>query len=267
MRCDFPTVQLQNVWDYVAPPGKSYCAVMPCDTCGYLFPDTTVVTREVIGPHADLHLFHAGADDGSRVRGERTLVWVCEHCIADGDICQEACLLSYRTKWRQSPTDGAYWGRRAPRSHSVTSALLRENPSRELLERSLAALYVRREVAHGFGLQAKTEVNRFADFGPAECLHDELFYKNGYDVPLPHFLQEVNRAAWLGCEVSAMHPRNRVDEAMLQRERRYAGASRAAREAAEAGAPVSERQRQELAVEAAALDRMRAMREWVSAPS
>ena len=54
-----------------------------------------------------------------------------------------------------------------------------------------------------------------------------------------------------------MHPRNRVDEATLQRERRYAGASRAASEAAEAGAPESERQGHELAVEATELPRFK----------
>ena len=77
-----------------------------------------------------------------------------------------------------------------------------------------------------------SKVNRFADLGPAECLHDELFYKNGYDVPLPHFLQEVNRAAHLGTAVSALPLRDLVDEHLLQGERLYAVARRAARKAA-----------------------------------
>ena len=47
--------------------------VLPCQHCGYLFPESTVVSQ--LG--------------SSRVAG-RSFVWSCEHCEADGGLCAEA---------------------------------------------------------------------------------------------------------------------------------------------------------------------------------
>ena len=70
------------------------------------------------------------------------------------------------------------------------------------LERSLAALYGRRELAR----QADCP-SRICTYPGQKSwqIHDELFYKQGYDLPCPECLTVAGRAKWsriLGSELS-----------------------------------------------------------------
>ena len=83
--CHFRACDLYNAWDYVCPSGQRYPVHMPCQHCGYLFPGSNVVLQP-----------------GSSLSAGRSFVWTCEDCEADGGLCAEACMVSYRTKWRKS---------------------------------------------------------------------------------------------------------------------------------------------------------------------
>ena len=99
-------------------------------------------------------------------------------------------------KWRQAPDQQLAWGRRyatTDRQVMVASGYLESMN----LGRSVAALYGRREVARMLGCRAG-DVNPYGDPGDSWQLHDELFFRRGYDVPLPYFMENRNRAAWLG---------------------------------------------------------------------
>ena len=69
-------------------------------------------------------------------------------------------------------------------------------------QRSIAALYERRRVAQQYGCFA--EVGLYYLPGEKWKQHDELFYKFGFDVPLPRFVQNEDRAAWLRMPVAEL---------------------------------------------------------------
>ena len=89
-----------RLWSDVAPAARGVhetSMVMSCSTCGYLFPDTSVYIGR-----------------GHQWNREGAFVWTCMYCLDDGGLCREACVLSYRTKWRQIPDDHASWAARYP---------------------------------------------------------------------------------------------------------------------------------------------------------
>ena len=101
--------------------------------------------------------------------------------------------MSYRTKWRRHPTDHFYWERRYA---SKTPGVFKEGitiRNVRLFNKSLEALYARREVAKDLDIHGG-DLNRYGDPGPSWQIHDELFFKQGYEVPLPQFLQNCCRA-------------------------------------------------------------------------
>ena len=71
-------------------------------------------------------------------------------------------------------------------------------------------------------------MNRYADFGDKWLLHDEIFYRHGYDVPLPYFMQNAHRAAWLRIPESALSERGCVSEQEINGYRAAAKKRRAA---------------------------------------
>ena len=82
--------------------------------------------------------------------------------------------------------------------------------------RSIAALYERRQVAQQYGCVAS--VNMYYDVAIHKeqwKMHDELLYKHGFDVPLPKFLQNENRAAFLRIAVSDLPECHRLSDAEL----------------------------------------------------
>ena len=220
VRCDFQASDLYKVWDYVCRPDEPYAAVMPCSKCGYLFPEPKVVVERGYSRNRD------GA-----------FVWTCEYCVADGGLCKEACILSYRTKWRQTPEDNASWRRRySKRSHMIdieSSDIVLHNKhfSEAAFQKSLAALYARREVAREFGCRGT--LNQYADFGDKWLLHDEIFHRHGYDVPVPYFMQNANRAAWLRIPESALSERDRISEFEMGRDKAAAAKRKQVTERAE----------------------------------
>ena len=85
-------------------------------------------------------------------------------------------------------------------------------------QRSIAALYERRRVAQQYGCFA--EVGLYYEPGEKWKQHDELLYKFGFDVPLPRFLQNENRAAWLRVHWGQISPaRAHADMAVSMQER------------------------------------------------
>jgi hypothetical protein len=210
VRCEFPVDDLFNVWGHVCAnfgdPSKAvvpvvpYMAVMCCAICGYYFPAPNVVMRK-----------------GRPYVREAAYVWDCEGCGTDGGMSEEAANLSYRTKWRQMPSDHHYWMTRyTKRSLWEIDVPCRSKHHRVArCDRSLAALFARRGFAQGYDIRPRG-LNRYEDLGPpAWTIHDELFYFNGFDVPLPHFLQTANRAAWLRVPESELAPRDQIKQPIL----------------------------------------------------
>ena len=64
----------------------------------------------------------------------------------------------------------------------------------EAFKASLSALYARRAVAAEFACRGM--LNPHTDSSEQWLLHDELFYKYAFDVPVPHFNSNANRAAF-----------------------------------------------------------------------
>ncbi len=155
-------------------------------------------------------------ETGSARNRESAYVWVCEYCVADSELCKEACIMSYRIKWRQHPEDHFYWERRYTKRNFFGQQVRSKHFSQAAFERSHAALYARREVAQEFACP-KRDFNRYGDPGPSWQLHDEFFYKYGYDVPMPYFMQNANRAAWLRIPESALSERDRISEFEMSR--------------------------------------------------
>ena len=102
------------------------------------------------------------------------------YCLDDGGLCREACVLSYRTKWRQIPDDHASWAARYPaRSLWKPAQEIMECTfyNRAAFQRSIAALYERRRVAQQYGCFA--EVGLYYEPGEKWKQHDELLYRFG----------------------------------------------------------------------------------------
>ena len=78
-------------------------------------------------------------------------------------------------------------------------------------QRSIAALHERRRVAQQYGCCA--EVGLYYLPGEKWKQHDELFYKIGFDVPLPRFLPNEHRAAWLRMLVAELPDCHRATDA------------------------------------------------------
>ena len=142
VQCDFRSSDLQHVWAHVCHRGEPYAAVMSCRTCGYLVPDTSVY----IGP-------------GHQKNREGAFVWTCMYCLDDGGLCREACVLSYRTKWRQRSDEHLSWVARYPsRSgwyNSEEEIMHCRTYNWAAFQRSIAALYERRRVAQQYGCFAE----------------------------------------------------------------------------------------------------------------
>ena len=135
------------------------------------------------------------------------------YCLDDGGLCREACVLSYRAKWRQIPDDHASRAARYPaRSLWKPAQEIMECTfyNRAAFQRSIAALYERRRVAQQYGCFA--EVGLYYLPGEKWMQHDELFYKFGFDVPLPRFLQNEDRAAWLRMPVAELPEHHRATD-------------------------------------------------------
>ena len=77
-------------------------------------------------------------------------------------------------------------------------------------QRSIAALYERRRMAQQYGCFA--EVGLYYLPGEKWKQHDELFYKFGFDVPLPRFLQNEDRAAWLRMPAAELPEHHRATD-------------------------------------------------------
>ena len=141
--------------------------------------------------------------------------------MEDGGLCKEACIYSYRTKWRQHPEDHLSWRRRYRKKSLMFDiddsriVLNSKDYSEEKFQKSLAALYARREIARGFACRG--ELNKYADLGDKWLLHDEIFHRQGYDVPLPYFMQNANRASHLRITESELPARDRISEYELGR--------------------------------------------------
>ena len=80
-------------------------------------------------------------------------------------------------------------------------------------QRSIAALYERRRVAQQYGCFA--EVGLYYLPGEKWKQHDELFYKFGFDVPLPRFLPNEDRAAWLRMPAAELPEHHHATDAAL----------------------------------------------------
>ena len=153
---------------------------------------------------------HFLGHDGD-VKQESGLSFVCEYCVADAGLCSRACIDSLRTRWKTSGhPERAYWEWRYPvagaRCHAGNTEVWQPLRSKRFsmvgLERSLAALYGRRELAR----QADCP-RRICTYPGQKSwqIHDELFYKQGYDLPRPECLTVASRAKWsriVGSEVS-----------------------------------------------------------------
>jgi len=207
--CTMRSVDLYNVWQYICEPGAPHAAAMPCCSCGYVFPHI----RFIIDPKRRLSMSDI-IDPKSRLDNcvqESAHAFVCEYCVADNELCRDACIESLRTKWRQSVTENQYWRQRFTKRSELGDLVLRSKDlSHKALERSLVALYARREVARQADCPKR---NRFGEGSRQELswhIHDEIFYKYGFEVPLPHFLQNANRAAFLGVPESDLAPHHRM---------------------------------------------------------
>ena len=208
--CEMRVMDLHNVWPFICKPDEPYVAVLPCCECGYVFPHVQVIIDHRRRLHmGQLDICPEFRDNGGSLdtTGQvSALSFVCEHCVADAGLCQRACMESMRRKWRQTHCDDAYWHRRfAPRGELISNQ--RRGAA---LERSLIALYERREVAKQADCR---NLNRFSqEIHRSYQSHDEVLYKYGFDVPLPQFLQNAKRAAWLRIPESELPEGHRISD-------------------------------------------------------
>ena len=79
----------------------------------------------------------------------------------------------------------------------------------EAFKASLSALYARRAVAAEFACRGM--LNPHTDSSEQWLLHDELFYKYAFDVPVPHFNSNANRAAFRRIPESDLPRADRVE--------------------------------------------------------
>ena len=85
-------------------------------------------------------------------------------------------------------------------------------------------MYARREVARQADCPKR---NRYGwEIDRSWQIHDEIFYKYGFEVPLPQFLQNAARATWLGIQESDLLAVHRISDlewqALMQKRRRHA---------------------------------------------
>ncbi len=145
-------------------------------------------------------------------RSESAHVFVCEHCVADDGLCRRARIESLRTKLCQSSIEKEYWDKRYPKRNAFFPELFQRSKhfSEAALERSLTALYARREVARKADCAKR---NRYGwEIATSWQIHDEIFYKYGFEVPLPQFLQNANRASWLRKPESELRETERISD-------------------------------------------------------
>ena len=202
--CEFPAPDLLRVWAHVCGSEEPYDAVMPCGVCGYVFPDSKVIFDPALWRLREL-----------TVRHDPAFAWTCEYCVADGGLCQAACGLSFVSKWNSNELGAdqdQHWLVKARKQKKWWSECS------EGMHRSVAALYVRRGIARALGSVAgATTLNsapfhKYADKGDKHLVHDQLFYRLGYDVPFPVAVPEeaynsshVSYWDWLNeCRASAL---------------------------------------------------------------
>ena len=158
----------------------------------------------------DLHLI---SHDG-RCSQESALAFVCEYCVADDGLCSRACIESLRTKWRVTIHEHLYWESRYPLGGGRGHTLRSKHFSMAALDRSLAALYGRREVAREADCPKRC---RYGDFWQKSWqIHDDLFYKHGYDVQRPEFLTDAGRSRWLRISGSELLESDRVSDTLMR---------------------------------------------------
>jgi hypothetical protein len=198
-------------------------AVFCCAICGYSFPLSHVITRQ-----------------GRKKLSEVTYVWDCEDCVKDDGLAETAAERGYRTRWHRTLSTEVQdkWGNRGEQHDEfVCEKPVNIGNGAGSFRKSLAALYRRRAVARGFNLKIHG-LNRYDALTdsmkikrpqywerkdrPSWEIHDEHFYENGYDIPLPRFLQNANRAAYLGLSESQLLPWDRVEEHRVKRLKRKA---------------------------------------------
>lgn len=203
--CAFRTAELHNVWQYVCELSDPSDVVLPCSECGYVFPCSKVVVQPYKGicmGELDVHNLLEHSQAMKRVSAHS---FVCDLCVADAKLCRLACLTSLKTKWRRSRVDHEYWMARGVKQSGHLA-----------LDRSVAALYERREAARQSDCARR--VNWFADPGVPEWqIHDELLWRYGYDVPLPRFYQNVEREKWLRLLGSDLTDTDRITPASWAR--------------------------------------------------
>ena len=137
--------------------------------------------------------------------------------------------------------DTLYWDSRYPlgRSDEGAHPVRSKHFSGAALERSLIALFARREVARQADCPKRSRYGNPWD--KSWQIHDEPFYKYGFDVPLPQFLQEACRARWLRIPESELPLCHRIPDE-LHRQRRWRSELRERRHAIlGAGGPQSSR--------------------------
>ena len=207
--CNFSVVDLHNVWQFVCKPDDTYCVTLPCSVCGYVFPHSIMT----LDPRRRLNM---GEVDLRRVcenswfKQETAHAFVCEYCAADDHLCSMACIESLRTKWRQCLDEGLYWDKRFTKRNYAGAPVRNKHFSHAALERSLTALYARREVARKADCPKRNMYG--LEIATSWQIHDEIFYRYGFDVPLPQYYEDAARAKFLGIRnVSDLPERERID--------------------------------------------------------
>ena len=219
VRCDFKTADLCKVWPHICTDGP-HMAAFCCAICGYSFPQSQVIIRQ-----------------GRKKLSEDAYVWDCEGCVRDGGIAEEAAVRGYRTRWSPALSVEGHckWGARCEQYDGAHASGVWLGS--ESFKKSLAALYERRTVAQGLNLKvlglnrydaatdlAKSKFKRPPDWehkNRLSCeIHDELFYSHGYDVPMPRFLHNAGRAAYLRLSESQLLPWHRTEEHQVNQAKR-----------------------------------------------
>ena len=210
MSANFRAVDLHNVWQYICKPDQPYAAVLPCCECGYVFPYSIFV----LDPRRRLHMGALDLGHDGRSSQEGGLAFVCEYCVADDGLCSRACIESLRTKWHQGTIhERLYWESRYPLGGGRGHPLRSKHFSMAALDRSLAALYGRREVAREADCPKRC---RYMTEKKSWQIHDELFYKHGYDVQRPEFLTDAGRSRWLRIPESELLECDRVSDTLMR---------------------------------------------------
>ena len=121
--------------------------------------------------------------ENSWFKQETAHAFVCEYCAADDHLCSMACIERLRTTWRPCLAEGLYWDKRFAKRNDAGAPVRNKHFSHAALERSLTALYARREVArkadcHGW--------NRYClEIATSWQIRDEISYRYGFEVPRP----------------------------------------------------------------------------------